>query len=662
VNLFQFRSNNFGSQILFLKTSTKHFLSLSILSLTFSMGAIANDDIDEIIIVGSNFSIEKSKLGSAITVIHSDMIEAIAAPYLSDVLRHVPGLAVSRTGAGGGLTSVRVRGSEANHVLVIIDGVEMNDANGGFDFSSLVTANIERIEILRGPQSGLYGSNATAGVINIVTKGANGTGVDVTVEAGSLDYRRATVNAYASSERLSGSLQVHHQESAFDASIYTNALEDDDKDENNSLSGSASIRITDNFSVNAKIRLLDKESDIDGSGGFGSPQQGLAIDTRGSATLEEQNYYLGAKLAFLDGDSETRLSYTYSDRDNQNLTDANLLDFGNDDAKSKLALSSLLVFPELGRYSHQGAIFIEREEEKFQQKRPQTPASLMFFDASQAVEKSRVLKGVGFEYRANFSERVFLSLTARKDNNDAFEDETTYGFTSAFRITDGTKLHGSVGTGVSNPSFFEQFGFVPATFAGNPDLLPEKSLAWDIGVEQAFFDNSVVIDLTLFKADLENEIRTVYAPITFAATPVNSQVDSDRSGLEFSFQGYFSDSLSVTAAYTYTNSQQNHQREVRRPQNTGSLDFQYSLLNNNGKINFGAVYNGTQLDSDFRSGSAGPVSLDSYVLVNLGGSYQFGSLLTVYSSINNLLDEEYQEILSYDTPGRNLTIGAKLSF
>ncbi len=652
-------SKNFGSRS---SVSKIIFSVLLIFSVFFLPSSLVADDMEEIIVVGSNFEIEKGQLGSAVTVVTSEMIDALATPYVSDVLRRVPGLAITRTGAGGGFTEVRIRGAEANHVLVIIDGVKVNDANGGFDFSSLVAANIDRIEILRGPQSGLYGSNATAGVINIISRNKQGMGLDVSVEAGSLDYNRETIHAYAASERVSGKLQLLHQESAFDASIYSNALEDDDKDENNSLSGSVKFQLTDIFSVDAGIRYVDKESDVDGSGFFGTALQGVAVDTRGSATLEEKNYFAGINLSLMDGHLINRFSYDYTDRDNQSLTDAGLIDFGDDNSRSKLALSSALIFPDVNNYSHQVAVFFEREKETHKQKTPEAPGSLMFFNPSQGVEKTRVLKGVGVEYRSDFADRLFLSLTARNDNNDAFEDESTYRFTSALWLGDETRMHASVGTGVTNPSFFEQFGFIPATFVGNPGLLPEKSFAWDLGLERIFLDGDFSVDLTYFKADLENEIVTAFDPFTFAATPQNSQLDSDRSGVELSFQGNFLRNISLSGAYTYTNSQQNDQREVRRPQNTASLDIQYVLFDDRAKINFGALYSGTQLDNDFRMGSTGQSRLDSYLLLNVGASYQLSSVVNIFSSINNLLDEDYQEVISYQTPGRYFNLGLSLSF
>lgn len=618
-----------------------------------SLSAAAEQPIEELIIVGSSLPIERQKLASALTVLDGEAIDAIGAPHAADLLRHIPGLAVSRTGAWGGITNVRIRGAEANHVLVFIDGVEANDANGDIDLSALVSDNIERIEVLRGPQSGLYGSNATAGVINIITRNAGrGFGLNAQVEAGSLDFQSQSVRLHGGSETVSGSLSLHHQESAFDASVHSNEYEDDDRSENFTYLGKGKVAVSDALTLDGHFRYVNKTSDIDGSGAWGTPEQGIAVDSAGHAELRERLYGLSATLDLLDGNLTTRLAYDYTDRADEGFSRGLLRDSGSDTSRKKINWMTRYALSGSANYEHSAAVFAEREVETFKHKE--------VFDVSQLEEQRRRLTGYGLEYRAEVYNRVYLALSARHDNNDDFEDETTYSLGASAWLTDSTRLHATVGRGVTNPSFYEQFGYIPATYRGNPSLEPEVAQSWDVGIEQQFGDGDMQVDLTYFHSDLEQEIATDYS--VFPYTPFNLQEDSERRGVELSFSAALLDSLSLAASYTHTDAEERGETEVRRAKNMGSVDLRYRFLGEAAALSLGAVYNGSQLDNDFRPLTPPQIRLDSYVLVNLGASYRLSPELELFGHVHNALDEQYQEVFSYGTAGRHATVGMRFAF
>lgn len=601
-------------------------------------------DIDEVIVVGSRLQLNQQQLGSAITVLSAQDIQNIGAPYVSDVLRHVPGLAVSRTGPAGGLTQVRVRGSEANHVLVIIDGVEANSTNGEFDFSSLTTENIERIEVLRGPQSGVYGSNATAGVVNIVT--ANGGGqntIDITVETGSLDLDKQSISLRGATGDIQGALSISHQSMAYNASEFGSER---DKDENLNAFSKAQWQVNEYFRLSASGRYLFKDSDVDRQDFSGGPLQGFALDTAGLARTVEKSYQVAANWSLFDQAWSNTLSFDSSHFANESSSFSDsVADSGNKGSRKKLAFVSTYDFGEVNGYDQRASLFIENEKERYRNVYP--------FDASQVAEQDRQLDSVGLEYFINFNNTVSLTAALRQDSNDQFEDATTYRLSSRYNVSDNSNIHASIGTGVTNPSFFEQFGFVPGGYIGNPNLEPEEQSAWDLGWEQSWIDGQLQTDIIYFDSELENEIAGFTSPFNRTAT-------SERSGIELSFSWQSQFGFALSGAYTYTDSSEDGVEELRRPENTLSLDGSIGALNNKLRINAGIVYNGEMIDTDFSTFLRATV--DSYTLVNFSLNYEFSEQIETYLRVNNLFDQDYQEVIGFASPGVYGSAGIRFNF
>ncbi|MEQ9571427.1 MAG: TonB-dependent receptor [Nitratireductor sp.] len=271
------------------------------------------------------------------------------------------------------------------------------------------------------------------------------------------------------------------------------------------------------------------------------------------------------------------------------------------------------------------------------------------------------------EYRGEFLDQFSVNAALRRDDNDAFSDATTYSLSGAWRIPGiDTRLHASLGTGVTNPTFFEQFGYLPTQFIGNPGLLPEESFGWDVGVEQGFFGGMLIVDLTYFNQDLTNEIATAYdGPLP---TPVNLDGRSERQGVEVAATVDLFNGFTATASYTYTDATEQAVAggprlvEVRRPRHSGSLNAAYRFYDNRARVFGEVVVNGEMLDLDFSTFPSSRVRLKPYTVVNVGGSFRFNETVEGFARIENLFDEEYEDVLGYNSQGLVAFFGLKGSF
>jgi len=617
-------------------------------------------NLDDLVVTAGLLPIESEKLGRAHTVLTGADLEKNQYRYVADALRTVPGLAVSRTGSFGGLTQVRVRGSEANHVLVLIDGIEAGaTSQGEYDFGGLQVANIERIEVLRGPQSAFYGSNATSGVIHIITKGGtrNEHKFSAQTEVGTDSTLLTRLGYLGGGEdfdlSLSGSFR---RTDGFNISSFGH---EKDGDENTTWNGKANWDITADTSVNLSLRYVDRDSETnsqDFSSPSGAPTQGLVIDTDNYTQTRELYWALGLDQAFLDGAfvTKTRFEYTDTERRNYGTSSAS----GNNGRRNHLSHQGSYSFATPGFYNakHSLTAALEGEREYYRNVFPSR--------ASQIARQERSSFGYAAEYKGEFADRLFISAALRNDENSDFDDASTYSTSVAYLFpqTD-TRLHGSYGKGITNPSFSEQFGFFPDSFIGNPDLEPEENKGWDLGIEQSFFAERLIVDLTFFKERLRNEIATNFAPPSFVASPINQEGVSKRRGVELSAQLDLTDQLYLTGSYTYLEATDpSGLEEVRRPMHTGALNLSYTF---NSRTSFfvDAIYNGKTQDLEFVNATPeSRVEMDDYVTVNIGGDYQINESVQVYGRIENLFDEDYQEVFSFNTPGVEGFVGLRATF
>lgn len=640
-------------------TMKMHKAGISLLAIVLCQPAIAQDQasteattvLDEIVITDGLTPVELKKSGRAVTVITAEQIEKNQIRYVADALRMVPGFAVSRTGSYGGLTQARVRGAEGNHVLVMIDGVEANDnGQGEFDFGGLIADDIERIEILRGPQSTFWGANALSGVINIITKrgergspkttarsevGTDGTWLGgVSTRGGGENYDYALSGAF----RRSNGFNISDPGS------------EDDGDRNGTLNGKFTIDLTPDTTIDGTLRYVNRRTDLD-------PQDydtAMTFDADDYTKSREFYGSLGLTNIALDGALTQKARFSGNDIYRFNHSEL-FGDTWNDGNRYNATYQASYRFDDLENQVHQLTAGYEWQRETF------SPSHL----TETFRRDTHSLIG---EYRGEFYDQFYLNAGVRQDWNDAFEDAATWTVSGAWQIPNAeTRLHASVGTGVANPTFYEQFGYIPSTFVGNPDLKPEESLGWDIGVEKSFFDGALVVDVTYFRQNLKNEIATVYDS-SFMATPVNRNGKSERQGVEVSATIDFFNGFTTTASYTYTDATEQTMaggprlQEVRRPRHTGSVNAAYVFYDNRARIFAEAVFNGKMQDVVYATFVPPRVTLGGYTVVNIGGSFKVNESVEIFGRVDNLFDSDYQEVYGFNTPGRTAFAGLRATF
>jgi len=267
-------------------------------------------------------------------------------------------------------------------------------------------------------------------------------------------------------------------------------------------------------------------------------------------------------------------------------------------------------------------------------------------------------------------ERESGLLWARYDYNRGCDDAVNGRLSLAYALSDSTKRRGAIGTGQKNPTFTERFGFFPGQFIGNPDLLPERSVSYDLGLDHGFLDGALLLQVTLFKQDLRDESDGfVFDPDTFTSTAENKDGKSERSGVELGAQWTVNQRFGLNAAYTYTDSTEENfagedVKELRRPRHAGSLAANFRSSNDLLQATLTADYGGTRDDIFFPPFPALPeiVTLQSFWLLDLTAQYQLTPTFGIFAKGTNLLDEEYEQVYGYQTLGRAGYVGIRVNF
>jgi vitamin B12 transporter len=293
-------------------------------------------------------------------------------------------------------------------------------------------------------------------------------------------------------------------------------------------------------------------------------------------------------------------------------------------------------------------------------------ASLAFDPAAQAFWAQgarRERDGFAGEYSIDLPFGFTGTVAARHDRNSGFQDADTWRVTGNQRIVPtGTRLHGSVGTGVTNPTFIEQFGFFVGSFIGNPNLKPESSLGWDAGIEQSFLGGRLVTDVTYFATDFEDKITLVTAGGGFISTPENIEGISPRRGVEVTTKVIPVDWLVLSGTYTYTDARlADGTPEIRRPRHAAAGSATATFDGGRGRATARFVYNGTMPDTWFRFPLT-PVTLEAYTIVGGIIEYDVKPWATVFVRGENIFDTDYEEVFSHRAPGAAVYAGVKGRF
>ncbi|MEM9912789.1 MAG: TonB-dependent receptor [Pseudomonadota bacterium] len=620
----------------------------------------ATDEEGNTIVVTASRSgeaVDVKDVPASVTVISNEDLQKRQTRIVSDVLRDVPGVAVNRTGAIGGQTQVRIRGTEGNHVLVLIDGIEVaSPFLGEFDFGTLIADEAARIEVLRGQQSSLYGSDAIGGVIQYITlTGRDAPGVSVRAEGGSFGTFTGGARAAGYTDTL---------DYVVTASIYETGGFPTARDGNRDL-GSTSIGAsgkltwspTDNFTLTGVGRYSLTDADTNNSENDPtSPLFGLIVDSPG-VTFENEAFYglVRAELSALDGRWTNALTGQFSDTRREEFN-ANGFASGNDGTRYKGSFESSIRFGS-ERFVNRITVAVDYEREEFQNL---TPGGFAFTGR-------RSVENWGFvgQYEAELDNALFLGASIRRDENNRFDDVTTYRLQAGYRLPFGLRVRGAYGTGIKNPGFFELFGFSDGRFIGNPDLQPEESEGFEVGLDYEIAQGAASIGATYFDSTLDGEIFTTSSAPSFITTPANRTTESTQRGVEVFANAQPIPQLRFDLAYTYLDAEENGVTEVRRPEHVAS--FNTTALSSDEKFSGTLTirYNGEQDDVTFTDPTfvtTPIVTLAEYVLVNLNAEYRVADNVTIFGRIENLLDEDYEEVFSFATPGRGAYAGVRASF
>lgn len=619
-----------------------------------STSALAQSD-DIIVTATRAGGLSRDVLGISASVIGPNDLEARQTRALSDVLRDVPGVAVSRAGGAGQLTQVRMRGAEANHTMVLIDGVEASDPfQGEFAFENLIADDVARVEVLRGPQSALYGAQAIGGVISYTTaSGAEASGVRGRLEYGSFDSWNGAARVAGVADALDYAVSASASRTNGTPSAVGGSR--DLGADNEALAAKGVYSFSDHLRLKAVARYSRVKADVN-SQDFNfppGPTYGFVVD--GDGAFKTESLY---GLARLEGETfagrwsnALTVQGASADRDNYEF---GARQTGDEGRRYKASYESVLTLGDDGlRHVITGAVDFRRET--YLNTSP-------FLNAAQALRREADNTGVTLDYEMVAHDKLGLGAAVRHDSNELFDDSTTYRAQASYLFDTGARVHAAAGSGVTNPGYYDLFGFDPTSFAGNPNLKPEKSEGWEAGAEQRFLGGSAWIDVTYFDATLENEIATNFVGPTFIASPVNLATKSPRRGVEVSGQAALGEQWRVAGSYTYLDAEQDGLEEVRRAPHIASLNVSWRSVGKRFGANLTVRYNGDAQDSNFTLTGGPRVTLPAFTLVNLGADYRLTEKLSLYGRVENLTDEDYQEIYTYASPGRAAYFGVKAGF
>ncbi len=632
-------------------------LSLAGLFLLLAMGHMAmaqesTKKMDDMVITATRTEIPVDKAGgNSITVITSEEIQAKQLNSVADLLKGIPGIDLISNGGPGTLTSVFTRGADSKNTLILIDGIMLNDvsgANRGADLANINVDNIEQIEVIRGAMSVMYGSNATAGVINIITqKGEKAPSGSVKFEAGSYGTWKAGATASGATEKINFALSASKTEiNGF--SIANDDNKDiprgdstDEKDgyENMTLSANGTVTFSDNFNISAVIRHIDSDVDTDASNWAGYAEDADAntesLQTFGKININNQ---------FFNNRLTSNLSWQVSQQDR---------DYFENGAKTSTYDGDTSTFTWQGDLSFDthmlslGASYYEESMEsesfgtwgsKFNEKTVGT-TSYWLQDQFFAVENLVVIAGV------------------RVDDHEEFGNKATFRVAPSYTIAGtGTTLKASYGTGFRAPSLYELYN---PTY-GNAGLDAEESCGWDMGFEQKLMNDTVTMGITYFTMKYDDRID--FDMTTWKYTQAKG--DTKTKGVEC-FAGWAPmDTLEFMLNYTYTDTEDpDGERLVRRPENKVSLNTRYGFMEK-GTLNLDVQWVDERKASTYSYDKNGNAvdSLDAYTLVNLAASWNFNDHVQLFGRVDNLFDEFYEEAFSYATAGVSAYAGIKLTY
>ncbi len=608
------------------------------------------EDADAIIVSANRTPQATSEVAQSVIVITLDDITTRQAVAVTDLLRSVPGITVTSNGGLGTSTSVSIRGADSDQTVALIDGVKLNDPStpgGGFNFGNLLTGNIERIEVVRGSQSVLWGSQAIGGVVNIVTRApTEQLAVNVAAEYGWRDTARVVGNVSGKFGPVSASVGAGYlRTDGFSTFNELRGGKERDGYRNYGANAKFNVALSDAVSVDLRSWYSDGKVGIDG---FPAPTFSFG-DTPEFARTKELVGYAGLNAALLDGRFRNRIAYTLTDtrRRNIDLTGGAELETFNAKGRNE-------------RFEYQGNIaLIEAVGATFGAETENSSFRTSSYGSPFSHAEARINSVYG-QLTAKPITGLTLSAGLRNDDHNIFGGKTTFSAGGVFSPNEGgTTLRASYGEGFKTPSLFQLFSEY-----GNTALVPESSQGWDVGVTQRLLDGKIEVAATWFHRDSHNLIAFISCtrPLTGicigrASGTYDNVAKARAQGLEFALTLKPVEALRVQANYGYVEATNvatdlDLARRPRHSVNT-SLDYDWAF-----GLKTGATV--THVGSSFDNAS-NTRKLSGYVLVDLRAAFPVTRNIELYGRIENLFNEQYETSFRYGTPRRAAYAGVRLA-
>jgi len=603
----------------------------------------------EVVVTATRLETPAKEIASSVTVISKEDLERMKKTTVLEALQEVLGVSIIQNGPPGAAASVFLRGANSEHTLVMMDGVELNDPispSRSFDLAHLTLDNIERIEILRGPQSTLYGSDALGGVVNIITrKGEGKPQFHLSTYGGSYGTFAGTAGISGSADKIHYSLGASRfQTNGFSAaSTSYEGNEEKDGYRNSTLSGRLVYNPLDNLGFDFTVRTIDTETDIDYSGGKDG---------------DDPNYIQNYDALFLKGQVRTlllknrweqklNLSFVDYDRKHVNSPDDVYPYSENSEYKSKL-----------WKLDWQHNLFLHETNTlttgvEYQQEEGE----------SESLREKTHTTGFYLQDQIRVASQFFATVGVRIDKHSQFGASTTSRLALTYFIEKTeTKIKATRGTGFKSPSLYQLYApgiffwddFMPI---GNTELNPEKSTGWDIGVEQQLLGGKVLLGVTYFYNDYKDLIN-------FDSLQGYMNIGKAESkGTEILIQARPFDDMLINATYTRTEAKDKDTDAdlLRRPKHKLTANLNYSFLKK-GNLNLSFIFIGERDDMDFSTWPSTRLTLSSYSLLNAALSFNFASSFQIFCRLDNIFNEEYEMVKGYGTPGFSVYGGVNFTF
>ena len=648
----------------------KHFVRLFFAVFLFSRVVFSQEKIVEktdvqglyklsdVVVSATKTQTSTIELASSITVVDSAEIANRNSANVFELLKNEYGISFTRQGGAGTLSNIYIRGGNSDHTLVLIDGVEVNlnsDPSNVYDFAFLSTDNIQSIEILRGPQSTLYGSNSLAGVINIITKkGAGKPNFSLLAEAGSYKTYKTSLGMNGNITNFNYSVTLGRSESeGFSAASERYGNFEKDGYVKDNISARFGYDFAETAEINVFMKYNNSKSDYDQFGGKFGDDPTYVFDQ------EEFSFRSECKLHLFEGKWKQKIGasiFRNIRKYNFDVSEYNSASSRSSYDGRKIKFDWQNNFNLIENHLFTFGLETEKEETVSEY----YYFSTFFNSVSLFPQKESNTFGMYLQYQFKYGQNTFGSAGIRVDKHNKFGSAFTFRLAPAYIIWEtGTKLKATLGSGFKTPSLFNLYD--PAF--GNPDIKPEKSVGFDAGIEQFLANDMISVGVTYF----QNYYKDLFGYDQNYKT-INVK-KAKTNGIEIYFTTKLIDDFIFKLNYTFTNAKDlsngildENRKLIRRPEHKiGSyVSYNFSRSSN---VNLELIYVGKRDDLIFDNTTftSSRIKLEPYLLLNLATHYQLTEFLRLNLRLENILGTDYEEVYGYATPGFSIYGGIKLS-